>query len=189
MLQAPHCQRLPATLRVPAGSRMPLEDRCAGMPPHLHCFQRLAASRAPCSALGALRRPGRAVVGLGCATAVAVAVCLRSLGLCGGWAGSLCAVGGGGAVVGLLLLGLGHWAALLLDERPSRLLTPTEIPVALERARVAASLQRDEKARDAYALVANAWSKADTFLRAIVAEAQNGVSKLQPSARVENGGR
>ena len=80
-------------------------------------------------------------------------------------------------------------AALILDERPSRLLTPTEIPFALERARVAASLQRDEKARDAYALVANAWSKADTFLRAIVAEAQSGVSKLQPSARVENGGR
>ncbi|MEO6446187.1 MAG: protein kinase [Gemmatimonadaceae bacterium] len=90
-----------------------------------------------------------------------------------------------------LLAGAGELerAALLLDERPNRLLTPTEIPLAFERARVADALQKHSKARDAYSLVANAWSAADTFLRSIVAEATTGATPRPAAARSEDGAR
>lgn len=70
-------------------------------------------------------------------------------------------------------------AALLLDERPNRLLTPTEIPIALERARVARQMQRDEKALENYSLVASAWAKADASLAAIVTEAREAAAALR----------
>ncbi len=79
-------------------------------------------------------------------------------------------------------------AALLLDERPNRLLTPTEIPLALERARVARQMQRDEKALQNFALVASAWSRADATLGEIVNEAREAATALRAKVQTATAG-
>ncbi len=84
-------------------------------------------------------------------------------------------------------LGEPERAALLLDERPNRLLTPTEIPLALERARVARQMQRDEKAFVNYALVVSAWARADRVLEAMVAEAREAATALRAAMREFDG--
>ncbi len=79
-------------------------------------------------------------------------------------------------------------AALLLDERPNRLLTPAEIPLALERARVAGQMHRDEKALENYALVASAWARADRALNAAVTEAREAATALRARLHVTDAG-
>ena len=69
-------------------------------------------------------------------------------------------------------------AAALLGERLFVLLTPTEVTMALERARAAEKLGERETAGDAYALVAGAWSNPDPELQAKSAEARAGLQRL-----------
>ena len=76
-------------------------------------------------------------------------------------------------------------AAVYLDSRPPHPLTPTlwEVEWQLERARVAEALGDAKRARDSYALVVRAWSRADSELQPTVTEAREAVARLSKAAR------
>ena len=76
-------------------------------------------------------------------------------------------------------------AAVYLDSRPPHPLTPTlwEVEWQLERARVAEALGDSKRARDNYALVVRAWSRADSELQPTVTEAREAVARLSKAAR------
>ncbi len=74
-------------------------------------------------------------------------------------------------------------AAALLDERPFVLTTPTEVSLALERARAAEKARDREGAIDGYARVAGAWTNADDVLQPLVAEARAALRRLGAGPR------
>ncbi|HEX2722258.1 MAG TPA: hypothetical protein VHM24_05025, partial [Gemmatimonadaceae bacterium] len=74
-------------------------------------------------------------------------------------------------------------AEKLLIQRVYNLITPVEILIAFERARVAARLGHRDEALRSYRLVVAAWSTGDPELQRYVGESRREISRLAAQAR------
>ena len=86
----------------------------------------------------------------------------------------------------LAVTGQNEDAARLLDERAHNMgeYLPSEIPWALERARVNERLGNRDKAAQNYAFVARVWANADSSLQPVVAEARAALRRLGGEPRL-----